>query len=67
MTVTKNKNDNKRSIAIAVPVTGEEEWQALQEPVFSGWLTQGPKVAEFERNFAQRHNVKHGYILLWLG
>ena len=59
MTVTKNKNDNKRSIAIAVPVTGEEEWQALQEPVFSGWLTQGPKVVEFERNFAQRHNVKH--------
>jgi perosamine synthetase len=25
----------------------------------SGWLTQGPKVAQFERAFAERHGVKH--------
>jgi len=25
----------------------------------SGWLTQGPKVAAFERAFAERHRVKH--------
>ena len=49
----------KRSIPISLPNTGEEEWQALREPVFSGWLTQGPKVAEFEKNFAARHQVKH--------
>ncbi len=46
-------------IAISVPATGEEEWQALREPLLSGWLTQGPKVAEFERAFAARHGVKH--------
>jgi perosamine synthetase len=48
-----------RKIQIAQPATGEEEWQAAREPLFSGWLTQGPKVAEFERAFAERHEVEH--------
>jgi len=38
---------------------GEEEWLALREPLETGWITQGPKVAEFEKNFAERHSVKH--------
>jgi perosamine synthetase len=49
----------KRQIPIALPSVGEEEWQAVREPVMSGWLTQGPKVAAFEQAFAQRHQVKH--------
>src|SRR6476660_3061563 len=49
----------KRQIQIAAPSLGEEEWQALREPIESGWLTQGPKVAAFEQAFAQRHEVKH--------
>jgi perosamine synthetase len=49
----------KRQIQIATPSLGEEEWQALREPIESGWLTQGPKVAAFETAFAQRHQVKH--------
>lgn len=48
-----------RSIQIATPSLGEEEWQALREPIESGWLTQGPKVAAFEKAFAARHGVKH--------
>jgi dTDP-4-amino-4,6-dideoxygalactose transaminase len=48
-----------RRIQIAAPVLGEEEWQALREPLESGWLTQGPKVAAFERAFAERHRVRH--------
>src|SRR5205823_5955222 len=48
-----------RQIQIAHPSTGDEEWQAVREPLASGWLTQGPKVAEFERTFAERHRVKH--------
>ena len=48
-----------RDIAIARPCMGEEEWQALREPIMSGWLTQGPKVAAFERRFAEIHGVRH--------
>lgn len=48
-----------RQIQISLPSTGEDEWQAVREPLFSGWLTQGPKVAEFERAFAARHGVRH--------
>ena len=49
----------ERKIAIALPVTGEEEWAALRDPLESGWLTQGPKVAAFEKTFAARHDVAH--------
>jgi len=48
-----------RKIAISQPATGEEEWQACREPLLSGWLTQGPQVAAFEREFARRHQVDH--------
>lgn len=49
----------KRKINISEPVTGEEEWLAVKEPLMSGWLMQGPKVKEFEEQFAKRHKVKH--------
>lgn len=48
-----------RNIQISLPCTGEEEWQACREPLTTGWLTQGPKVAAFEKAFAERHHVKH--------
>lgn len=49
----------KRNIPISIPSMGQEEWEATREPIFSGWITQGPKVKEFEEIFAKRHNVKH--------
>lgn len=49
----------KRNIPISLPVTGEEEWLAVREPLMNGWLTSGPRVREFEHLFAERHNVKH--------
>lgn len=49
----------KRIIPISLPVTGDEEWQALKEPLETGWLTAGPKVRDFEDAFAERHQVKY--------
>ena len=51
----------QRNIVISHPDTGEEEWQALREPLMTGWLTQGPKVEAFEKAFAQRHGVKYAF------
>jgi perosamine synthetase len=48
-----------RRVQIAQPSMGDEEWQAVREPLVSGWLTQGPKVAAFEKAFAERHQVGH--------
>jgi dTDP-4-amino-4,6-dideoxygalactose transaminase len=49
----------KRIIQISQPSMGQEEWEATREPIFSGWITQGPKVKRFEEMFAKRHEVKH--------
>ena len=55
----RERESTRRVIQIARPDTGEEEWQALRGPLESGWLTQGPKVAAFEKAFAARHGVPH--------
>ncbi len=52
--------DTPRSIPIASPSVGEDEWLACREPLLSGWLTQGPRVAHFEQAFAKRHGAGYG-------
>ncbi len=49
----------KRIIPIALPDTGKEECDEVNKTILSGWLTQGPKVGQFEKRFAEIHNVKH--------
>lgn len=48
-----------RKIPIAIPSLTDEEWQAMHEPLLTGWLTQGPKVSQFEKEFATLHSVNH--------
>ncbi len=49
----------KHTIQISVPATGEEEWRACRGPLMEGWITQGPRVAAFEKAFAERHQAKY--------
>jgi perosamine synthetase len=46
-------------IPIAKPVLDETEADAAREAVLSGWVTQGPQVAAFEREFAARVGAAH--------
>ena len=46
-------------IPIALPFLGPEEGRAAQAAVESGWVTQGPKVAEFERLLAAACGTAH--------
>jgi len=46
-----------------IPITkveiGEEELQAIQEPLRSGWLVQGPQVKKFEDRFSEYSGARH--------
>jgi perosamine synthetase len=39
-------------ISIAKPYVSKEEAEAAYDTIMSGWITQGPRVAEFEEKFA---------------
>ena len=47
-------------IPVMVPYLGIEEERAAAEAVASGWIAQGPRVAEFERAFAASVTAAHG-------
>ncbi len=49
----------KPSIPVAKPYFGEAEEQAIIQVLRSGWVTQGPLVAEFEQSFAKYVGAKH--------
>jgi perosamine synthetase len=51
--------ENKRMIPVARPYVGAEEEEAVVQVLRSGWLSQGLRVAEFEREFAQYVGAKH--------
>ena len=46
-------------IPITKPVFGPEERAAVVKPLESGWVVQGPFVAEFERKFAAFSSAPH--------
>ncbi|HEY4363717.1 MAG TPA: DegT/DnrJ/EryC1/StrS family aminotransferase [Bryobacteraceae bacterium] len=46
-------------IAFALPDIGEEEIQEVVDTLRSGWLTTGPRVAQFESDFAKYVQTPH--------
>ena len=48
-----------RSIPITKPVFGSEEMAAVQRPLESGWVVQGPFVREFEDRFCAFTGARH--------
>jgi len=51
--------ENRRMIPVARPYVGAEEEDAVVQVLRSGWLSQGQRVAEFEREFAEFVGAKH--------
>ena len=52
---------NAQSIFISQPSVGKEEYDALEETILSGWITQGPKVKRFENDFSAYHKIKKSF------
>jgi len=46
-------------IRLTIPTIEDDDLQAVQDAVASGFLVQGPRVAAFERAVAERVGVKH--------
>jgi len=50
-------------VEVGLDRAGEDEARAAADVVASGWLAQGPRVAEFEAAFAARVGAPHGVAL----
>src|SRR5260370_4452498 len=48
-----------KTIPVARPSFGLNEEKAVVEVLRSGWVSQGPRVAEFERKFAEYVGAPH--------
>src|SRR3989338_1206901 len=56
---TKKKKDKKYNITLAKPWFDDREAKSAAEVVASRWLISGPKVAQFEKEFAKKIKVKY--------
>src|ERR1700720_4176009 len=54
-----NSTIQQKTIPIARPSFGLQEEQAVLDVLRSGWVSQGPRVAEFERKFAEYVGAAH--------
>ncbi|MDI7860725.1 DegT/DnrJ/EryC1/StrS family aminotransferase [Rhizobiaceae bacterium n13] len=50
---------SQTQIPVAKPVLDEQEVEAVRRVILSGWVTQGPEVAAFEKEFAEFVGTDH--------
>jgi perosamine synthetase len=50
-------------VPLMKPWLDEEEWYAMKDVILSGWVSQGPKVKEFEQKVAQFIGAKHAIAM----
>lgn len=46
-------------LSLAIPDISEKEISEVVDSLKSGWISVGPKVKQFEKEFAEYHNTKH--------
>jgi dTDP-4-amino-4,6-dideoxygalactose transaminase len=61
--VTASGGAGTTPIHLALPDTGDDEAEAVRKVLLSGWLTQGPRVAEFEQCVADEVGAAHAVAL----
>ena len=52
-------NPRDEKIPFAKPFLDREEAEAAKDVVLSGWVTQGPKVDQFETDFSRITDATH--------
>lgn len=52
-----------RKITFSPPLIGKEEIEEVVDTLKSGWITTGPKVKQFEEEFARYIGCKHAVVL----
>ncbi len=50
-------------LSLAIPDISEKEISEVVDSLKSGWISVGPKVKQFEKEFAEYHNTKHAIAL----
>jgi len=55
----KVRNKGPRKVLTSDVIFDHKEAEAVLEVILSGWISQGPKVKEFEESFAEYYGAKH--------
>ena len=53
------EREQPMNIPISKTILTKDEYEAIQKPLETGWVVQGPYVKEFERSWSEFTGAKH--------